>query len=60
MRHGVHEPKYQRNKIKIDLNVDGNGRGRHLQTGLGFFDHMLDQIARHGKNESEYCRGREI
>jgi imidazoleglycerol-phosphate dehydratase/histidinol-phosphatase len=32
--------------IKIKLNLDGSGKAR-IQTGLGFFDHMLEQIARH-------------
>jgi imidazoleglycerol-phosphate dehydratase/histidinol-phosphatase len=35
-------------KIKIELNIDGNGQA-NIKTGLGFFDHMLEQIARHGK-----------
>lgn len=34
-------------KIRIRLNLDGNGTA-DLHTGIGFFDHMLDQIARHG------------
>lgn len=34
-------------KIDISLNLDGTGKAR-LNTGLGFFDHMLEQIARHG------------
>lgn len=32
--------------ISINLNLDGNGQSKN-QTGLGFFDHMLDQLARH-------------
>ncbi|MEN0006195.1 MAG: bifunctional histidinol-phosphatase/imidazoleglycerol-phosphate dehydratase HisB [Bacteroidota bacterium] len=32
--------------IKIELNLDGTGKAAN-QTGLGFFDHMLDQLVRH-------------
>ncbi|MBS1668496.1 MAG: bifunctional histidinol-phosphatase/imidazoleglycerol-phosphate dehydratase HisB [Bacteroidetes bacterium] len=48
LRHVVHERNTNETKIKIDLNVDGSGKAS-IKTGIGFFDHMLEQIARHGK-----------
>ena len=34
-------------KIRVALDLDGTGVSK-LATGIGFFDHMLDQVARHG------------
>jgi imidazoleglycerol-phosphate dehydratase len=34
-------------QIHVRLNLDGSGQAK-LATGIGFFDHMLDQLARHG------------
>ena len=38
--------------IKIKLNLDGTGKAE-ISTGIAFFDHMLDQIARHGQMDLE-------
>ena len=34
-------------QITVSINIDGNGTAQ-FSTGIGFLDHMLDQIARHG------------
>ena len=39
-------------QIAVRINLDGSGKSR-LATGIGFFDHMLDQVARHGMMDLE-------
>ena len=44
-------------QVTVRINLDGTGRAR-LQTGIGFLDHMIDQIARHGLIDLEVdCQG---
>ncbi|TYA58964.1 bifunctional histidinol-phosphatase/imidazoleglycerol-phosphate dehydratase HisB [Formosa maritima] len=47
-RTGEIERNTNETQIKIDLNLDGTGKS-YIDTGIAFFDHMLDQIARHGQ-----------
>ena len=39
-------------QISVKLDLDGTGKSA-LATGIGFFDHMLDQVARHGMLDLE-------
>jgi len=44
-------------RISVSVNLDGTGEAK-LHTGIGFFDHMLDQIARHGLIDLDiHCEG---
>jgi imidazoleglycerol-phosphate dehydratase / histidinol-phosphatase len=52
MRVVEHERNTNETNIHILLNMDGTGKA-NIHTGLGFFDHMLEQIARHGSIDLE-------
>ena len=46
MRKGAVSRKTNETEIAVEIDLDGAGAGR-IATGVGFFDHMLDQLARH-------------
>jgi imidazoleglycerol-phosphate dehydratase len=46
-RRATVERNTKETQIRVELDLDGSGRGT-FTSGVGFFDHMLDQIARHG------------
>ena len=46
MRKGAVARKTKETSIEVELDLDGTGAS-DISTGVGFFDHMLDQLARH-------------
>jgi imidazoleglycerol-phosphate dehydratase len=46
-RRATVERNTKETQIRVEIDLDGSGRGT-FASGVGFFDHMLDQIARHG------------
>lgn len=57
MRTATIERNTKETAVTLSLNIDGEGRSE-IKTGIGFFDHMLDQIARHGLFDLEVrCAG---
>jgi imidazoleglycerol-phosphate dehydratase / histidinol-phosphatase len=53
----IHQRNTNETKITIEINLDGTGQSK-INTGLAFFDHMLEQIARHGNIDVAIeCKG---
>ena len=53
----IHQRKTNETEIYVSLNLDGTGSAE-ISTGIGFFDHMLEQIARHGNIDLQIsCKG---
>ena len=51
------EQATQETRVRVVLNLDGSGQ-RKVQTGIGYFDHMLEQLAFHGLLDLELqCQG---
>lgn len=46
-RVGTYSRKTNETQIDITFNIDGKGKA-NIDTGIGFFDHMLNNLARHG------------
>ena len=64
-RTAAHRRKTNETDIVIELNLDGSGKAE-ISTGISFFDHMLEQVARHGSVDLKICadanigRGRQV
>ncbi|HET7118336.1 MAG TPA: bifunctional histidinol-phosphatase/imidazoleglycerol-phosphate dehydratase HisB [Hanamia sp.] len=53
----IHFRNTNETKIEVEINLDGTGKA-NIKTGLGFFDHMLEQVAKHsGMDIKIHCNG---
>ena len=54
MRTSEIERNTKETKIKMKINIDGTGKN-NINTGIGFFDHMLTHISKHGFIDMDIC-----
>jgi imidazoleglycerol-phosphate dehydratase/histidinol-phosphatase len=47
-RRAIVERKTSETSVRVEVNIDGSGKS-NIKTGIGFFDHLLEQIPNHGK-----------
>jgi imidazoleglycerol-phosphate dehydratase/histidinol-phosphatase len=52
VRKAVNQRKTKETDIEIKLDLDGSGKSK-IKTGIGFFDHMLEQLAKHSNINME-------
>ncbi|MBA3663012.1 MAG: bifunctional histidinol-phosphatase/imidazoleglycerol-phosphate dehydratase HisB [Bacteroidetes bacterium] len=52
LRVSEHARKTNETSIEVKINLDGSGKS-NIKTGLSFFDHMLEQLSRHGNIDLE-------
>ncbi len=53
----IHQRNTNETKIRVEVNLDGTGQSQ-IETGIPFFNHMLEQIARHGNIDLTIeCKG---
>ena len=50
--------KTKETNISVDLNIDGKGKYK-VDTGIGFLDHMLEQLSKHSSMAKDQAGGEE-
>ena len=48
--------KTKETNIQVDLNIDGKGKYK-VDTGIGFLNHMLEQLSKHSLTDLKHCFG---
>ena len=51
--------KTKETNISVDINIDGKGKYK-IDTGIGFFNHMLEQLSKHSMIDLKFSRNKII